>query len=148
GMPPLVMLLALKAESCLETGSRVLPMITGGCLAMIAAITAVGRHFCYEDACQAASLPVIAMVVAYALLGGFLCRRLDRRWCAPLLGAYVFLLLPPAVEGVNLSGDRLSQKAVADFLKQSSYNTVAMYQDFEKFSALAFYLDAPLVMVD
>ncbi|MDE3060516.1 MAG: glycosyltransferase family 39 protein [Pseudomonadota bacterium] len=148
GMPPFIMLLALRIQSYIDAKSRALPAIGSVILVLIAAIPIFAHRFCGNlyPVCQLATPLAIAAACAYALASGLLLWRLERRWVALVIGAHAFLLLPLLIAGVNLSADRISQKPVADFMKP--YQRIAMYQNFEELSAMAFYIHSPLVMVD
>jgi len=154
GIPALVMLLALHLKCHMDSGTRIVPWLASGCLLLVAVALWVIRCACRESSgdlyptCEAVSLPIIISAGVYALISILLCWRIPRRWIVPLLGAHILLLLPLLISGVNMASDHLSQKTVADFLKASSYHDVAVYQEFEELSSLAFYRDKPLLMVD
>jgi len=154
GMPPLVMLLALKLAQCMETKPHIIRGLASIALLLIISAIELVQCFCYEGRgdlypiCRIVSWPVIGATALYAIVAIALCWRSPPRWIVLLLGAHVLLLLPLLISGANMAGDRISQKPVAEFLKASSYGEVAVYQEFEELSALAFYMGKPLVIVD
>ncbi len=154
GMPPLIMLLALQLTHATEADPRFIRGIASIALLLIISTLELVQYFCRDGSgdlfptCQAVSWPVIGLTALYVIVAIALCWRVPPRWIVPLLGAHVLLLLPLLITGVNMAGDRVSQKPVADYLKTSTSSEAAVYQEFEELSALAFYLGKPLVIVD
>jgi len=153
GMPPLVMLLALQLERVLATDPRFVRGLAAIALILIISALELVKFSCHEGRgdlfpiCQIVSWPVIGCAACYIFAVILLFKRLPPRWIVPLFGAQMLLLLPLLISGTAMAGERISQKPVAEFLKTSGGHA-AVYQEFEELSALAFYLDKPLVVVD
>ena len=154
GMPALIMLLALALDKHIAEHTRLARFVT--CAGFILILVAFGfsRLFCtassgeFYDGCQGTSWPAVSGSVTYVFVAMVLCWRIPERWLPPLLGASILFLLPLLISGVNLANGRVSQQKVAEYLNASTHGDIAIYQEFEELSALAFYIDKPLIIVD
>lgn len=66
-------------------------------------------------------------------------------WFTALMGIALFV---PAQFLLRDCATKISQRDVARFLHRNRVERVAVYQEFEKFSSLAYYHDQPLAVVD
>lgn len=154
GLPALVALLALHLNTFMSAHDRVTrSLTTGGLLLVLVGVWFV-TFFCSEirndmfAVCKAIPEATMRGALMYAGAGIVLCWRLPQRWLVPLLAANILLLAPLAIASLNISSDDVSQKGVAQYLQSESFESVAVYQEFEELSALAFYTDHPLIIVD
>ena len=154
GMPPLVLLMILHLKHYIDTDRRIARSLVTGGLSLTFLMIWFSNHFCTEnsgdffDTCQAISWNYIPMVGIACIVAIVLAWRIPQRWLFPLLGSHIFLLLPLLIASVNTAGDRMSQKNIALYLQDYANKDVAIYQEFEDVSALAFYLHKQLWIVD
>jgi len=152
GMPPLVMLLAMRTAFYPESGNRLTAWIATACLSLLAIPLFAAGYACHAGAafafCSLLSWPLAITAGSFSLLAILLCWRLPPRWRIPLIASPILPLLPLLIAGINQSGDLVSQKPVGDYLQASGYERTAIYREFEKLSALAFYMQKPLIVVD
>lgn len=153
GMPPLVMLMALQLERLMTKDPMFIRGLITIALVLIVTTVELARYLCNEKhgdlypVCEVVSWHIIILTCLYILISILLCRRAEPRWLMPLLASNVLLLLPLLISGVDTAGERVSQKRVAEFIEVAG-GKAAIYQEFEELSALAFYLDAPLTIVN
>jgi 4-amino-4-deoxy-L-arabinose transferase-like glycosyltransferase len=154
GMPALVMLLALRIEEHIRTGSRAIPLLASISFGALGAIFIAAPRFCHADksdfypACLSLTPPVtlIALLCILAVIAA--CWLLPRRWAVAMLSLPALLLLPALIVIETGTQERISKKRVADYFNASGIGEVALLGQFEEWSALAFYHDWPLVIVD
>jgi len=154
GMPALIMLLALRLKGRIEPDHRILHKLAAMALSLTIIVLPVIKYFCHIDsgelypACEALSWGIMGEAALFVAIAAALCYRLPPRWTVPLVASSILWLLPLLSSALHAAESRLSQQPVAAYLKQSGYDNAALYQEFEEWSALAFYLDQPLPMVD
>jgi len=154
GAPALIMLLAMQLENHIARNTRLARFVTCAGFILILILFGFSRFFCNSNSgefyagCQGASWPAIANSLLYVFIAMILCWRIPARWLPPLLGGSILLLLPLLISGVNLANGYVSQKKAADYLSSLTQGDVAIYQEFEELSSLAFYLEKPLIIID
>lgn len=154
GMPPLVMLLGMYWERVATVNTRLPRSLVTGCLLTLVLILGFSKGFCvssitsFYDACQGLTWDKITLRLAFigaAILGTW---KFPLRFLPLVLSAYILIFLPTLIKGVNIAGGRVAQDDVAEYLLTSGNQDIALYQDFEEVSSLAFYIPHPIYVVN
>jgi len=154
GAIPLAILLAFRVMAMTrQKPNRLLAAIVACVIITMALFLAASLLLCQDwlklqPYCFAITpaLVVVAGICATASL--YALWKLPLRASALLLASTIVIALPAMINWMNVSGQLSSQKEVADYLNTHDVALpTAIYTDFEEFSALAYYLDHPMVIV-
>jgi len=154
GTPPLAYLIAQKIEIWVSADKSrwlflVYMLFTAGFAG--AGIFAMITPGLIPALYQSATFFFVAVMIGFAVGGGYLCLRNRNNALVPLL-LFSLLILPLVSFYLSIRENSqflYSQKALAEYVNtQSQARPVFLYQDFEGFSSFVFYVGFPCQVVD